>query len=321
MVLFRIHSVNRGDDYTLRYDAQLVIPHTHMRMHIIRHLTCLLVIALSVCAPAWADPALWVAHSPTATVYLFGTVHVLPKDATWHYPQLDKALAASSKLFVEEDDDDTLTMQALVLKYGIDLHHPLSATLDAAELAQLDAAAKGAGVPGGATSLDAMQPWLAALTITVAPIVKAGYNPKSGADKQLQRDFKAAGKPIGAFETAEQQIRIFADMPASVQHDLLRNALHDYAKGPALIKRTIADWQAGDITGLAELVNSDMRKHYPAVYRVLLVDRNENWARQIKPLLDDHATIFVAVGTGHLVGPDSVQAQLEKLGIKTERVH
>ena len=290
-------------------------------MRIFCRLTCFVVIAFCACAPAWADPALWVAKSSTATVYLFGTVHVLPKDAQWHYPVLDKALAASSKLMVEEDDDDTLAMQALVLKYGVDLAHPLSASLDAAERAQLDAAAKGAGVPGGAAALDPMRPWLAALTITVAPIVKAGYDPKSGADKQLQRGFKAAGKPIGAFETAEQQIRIFADLSPAAQEDLLRNALRDYAKGPVLIKRTIADWQAGDVAGLAQLVNSDMRKQYPGLYRVLLVDRNENWAHQIKALLDDHATIFVAVGTGHLVGPDRVQAQLLKLGIKTERVH
>lgn len=284
-------------------------------------LACLAALVLLVSSPALADPALWRVKSPAATVYLFGTVHVLPKDAHWHYPVLDKALAASSKLIVEEDDDDPLTMQALVLKYGVDLAHPLAGTLDANERAQLDAAAKDAGVPGGAAALDPMKPWLAALTITVAPIVKAGYDPKSGADKQLQRDFKAAGKPIGAFETAEQQIRIFADMAPAMQQDLLRNALNDYAKGPELIKRTIDDWQAGDVAGLAQLVDADMRKHYPGVYRVLLVDRNANWARQIQALLNGHATVFVAVGTGHLVGPDSVQAQLGKLGIKTERVH
>ncbi len=278
-------------------------------------------VTLFVCLPATADPALWVAKSPTATVYLFGTVHVLPKDVHWHYPALDKALTASGKLYVEEDDDNPLAMQMLVMKYGMDLKHPLSDKLDAADRKRLDAAARAAGITGGMTTLNAMKPWLAALTIAVVPIVKAGYDPKSGADKKLQRAFKAKGKPIGAFETAEQQIRFFADLSPKLQLDLLHNALDDYAKGPDEIKALIEAWQAGDVAAIAKNVNGGMRKHYPELYKVLLVDRNRDWAKQIAALLKGHGTIFVAVGAGHLAGPDSVQVQLHRLGIASERLH
>lgn len=286
-----------------------------------RQLFAALAIMLLACAPALADPALWTAKSPTATIYLFGTVHVLPDGAQWRYPALDKALAASGKLYVEEDDDDPVTMQLLVLQYGMDLQHPLSGKLDAAARARLDAAAKAAGVAGGSATLDAMRPWLAALTISVAPIVKAGYAPKSGADKQLERAFRAAGKPVGAFETAEQQIRLFADLSPALQLDLLRNALDDYAEGPAQIGKLIGYWQSGNVAAIAENVNGGMRRHYPELYQVLLVDRNRAWAKRIKALLEGRGTIFVAVGAGHLAGPDSVLVQLRKLGIATERVH
>jgi uncharacterized protein YbaP (TraB family) len=30
--------------------------------------------------------------------------------------------------------------------------------------------------------------------------------------------------------------------------------------------------------------------------------------------------VFVAVGAGHLAGPESVQAQLQRIGVKAERV-
>jgi len=286
------------------------------------HCTLIFALTLFACAPALADPALWVAKSPTATVYLFGTVHVLPKTAQWHYPALDKALAASEKLYVEEDDDgNPVAMQALVLKYGMDLQHPLSSKLDAASRARLDKAAVDAGVPGGATTLNAMRPWLAALTISVAPLLKAGYDPKSGADKQLQAQFKAKGKPVGAFETAEQQIRLFADLSPELQLDLLHNALDDYAKGPGEIAKLIKYWQAGDVKAIAANVTGGMRKHYRELYAVLLVKRNRNWAQQIDGLLKERGTFFVAVGTGHLTGPDRVQIQLQQLGIHTERVH
>jgi uncharacterized protein YbaP (TraB family) len=64
-----------------------------------------------------------------------------------------------------------------------------------------------------------------------------------------------------------------------------------------------------------------MRKHYLGLYQVLLTDRNRNWAKQIDGLLKHSGTVFVAVGAGHLAGPDSVQAQLRKLGVATQRVH
>ena len=292
-----------------------------VRMKTLQRFCIALAFALIASTPALADPALWVVKGATATVYLFGTVHILPKDAKWHYPALEKALADSGTLYMEEDDDDPVGMQMLVLQYGMDLQHPLSKQLDDADRARLDAAAKAIDLPGGAATLNAMKPWLAALTITVAPIVKAGYDPKSGADKQLQRAFKAAGKTIDAFETAEQQIQYFANLPSTLQLDLLRNVLDDYAKGPAQIKALIRAWQTGDVDAIATNVNGSMRKQYPDLYEVLLVDRNGHFAKRIETLLKGHGTIFVAIGAGHLAGPDSVQAQLAKLGIDTERVH
>lgn len=290
-------------------------------MKFLQHLFVAVAFTLFASVPALANPALWVVKSPTATVYLLGTVHVLPEGATWRYPELDKALAASAKLYVEENDDDPAAMQILVRQYGMDLQHPLTGKLDAADRARLDAAAKAAGVVGGATTLNTMQPWLAALTIAVAPIVKAGYDPKSGADKQLEREFRAAHKPVAAFETAEEQIKFLADLSPSLQLDLLHNALDDYAKGPTEIAKLLKAWRAGEVAAIAKNVNNGMREHYPELYKVLLVDRNRNWARQVDALLKQSGTIFVAVGAGHLAGPDSVQAQLRKLGIATERAH
>ena len=37
-------------------------------------------------AAAIARPALWVVKDTDTTIYLFGTVHLLPNDTAWHYP-------------------------------------------------------------------------------------------------------------------------------------------------------------------------------------------------------------------------------------------
>ena len=288
-------------------------------MKILQRLCLVVAIALPACTPALADPALWVAKGATATVYLFGTVHVLPQDTQWHYPQLDRALAASDVLYVELVDDDPATMQPLVMQYGIDFAHPLSAELDASDEQRMQTAAQTAGIP--AQALDAMRPWMAAVTLTVAPIVKAGFDPDSGADKKLRRQFAAAGKPVMGLETAEQQIRYFADLPQAVQISMLQSTLDDYAKADTEISALVKDWQQGNVDAIAALENSEMRKKYPVLYKTLLTERNQRWAQQIAQMLDNHQTIFIAVGAAHLAGPDDVQTQLQKLGIKIERVH
>jgi len=51
----------------------------------------------------------------------------------------------------------------------------------------------------------------------------------------------------------------------------------------------------------------------------MLVKRNEAWAKAIAERMKQPGTTFVAVGAGHLAGPDSLQKQLEKLGIEVQR--
>ena len=82
----------------------------------------------------------------------------------------------------------------------------------------------------------------------------------------------------------------------------------------------VAAWAAGDVKELEGQFISEMKGDYPELYDLLIVKRNVDWAGQLKIKLAGKGVSFVAVGSGHLVGPDSVQAQLAKLGIQAERV-
>jgi uncharacterized protein YbaP (TraB family) len=285
-----------------------------------RFVRILLCLALLLPAAAVAHPALWVVKDADTTIYLFGTVHLLPNDTAWRYPVLDKALADSGTLYIELTDDDQANMAALVLRYGLDATHPLANLLDPSEQRQLSTAADLAGVPGGMQTLGMMRPWLAALTLATAPLLKAGLDPQHGVDKQLKAQMLEAGKPVLGLETAEQQIRFLADMPEAMQLAFLRSTLRDVDKGPAELTELIAAWKAGDTDRIARIEDEDLRQLSPQLYQRLLVRRNQAWVARIGDLLRNHpGTIFIAVGAAHLAGPDSVQAQLRKLGIETER--
>lgn len=289
-----------------------------MKPSTIARLLCCL--ALLLPTAALARPGLWVLKDADTTIYLFGTVHLLPHDTDWRFPELERALADSRSLYVEITDDDQATMTALVLRYGMDFTHPLGDLLSPFERGRLERAARLAGVPGGMAALNVMRPWLAAITLTMAPLTQAGMDPAQGVDKQLRAAMEKAGKPVHGLETAEQQIRFLADMPQAMQLGLLRSTLRDTDRATADLKAIIDAWKRGDEAALARLENELLQREEPQLYQRLLVTRNRAWAGRIAELLRQPGTVFIAVGAAHLAGPDSVQAQLRQRGIGTQRL-
>ncbi len=277
------------------------------------------VLALGFAGSALAEPALWAIEDKDSTIYLFGTVHVLKPDTKWRSAKIDKALTDSGDLTLEiVGADDPATMQPLILKYGLDPANPLSSKISAEKYKHATEVAQAGGVPPQA--LNMMRPWLAAVSLSMIPVIKAGYDPKSGVEVILAKEVKAAGKTEKAFETPEQQIRFFADLPAKSEADFLSATLDDVDEGVAKIDKMVTAWAAGDLASLEAEFVSEMKGDYPELYELLITKRNEDWAQQLKAKLAGSGVSFVAVGSGHLVGPDSVQAQLAKLGIKAERV-
>jgi uncharacterized protein YbaP (TraB family) len=278
----------------------------------------LAVIALSflLVTTASAKPLLWSVKQGNTTIYLFGTVHLLPSDTDWMSSKLDDALHRSQRLSIELVDDDPVTMQLLVMKYGLDPSHPLSQKLPAADREKLKLAAVEAKLPRGEQSLEPMRPWLAALVLTVTPLVQAGMDPSQGVDKQLKARMTKDGKPVDGLETSDQQLRILAGMPEPMQLDMLRQTFHEIEEGPKKLRELVDAWKNGDTQVIARLESTELQQESPELYKQLIVDRNKAWAQTIAKRLRDPAggTSIIAVGAGHLAGPDSLQKQLEGLG-------
>jgi len=288
-------------------------------LKLFRRFAAALALNLLLATVAAAQPGLWVARNDHATVYLFGTVHLLPSETDWKSAALDKALDESQRLSIEIVDDDPASMQTLVMQHGVDLSAPLSSKLDEKDRGLLEKAAETAKLPGGMAALQPMRPWLAALTLTMAPLMQAGLDPSQGVDKQIKARMQQAGKPVDGLETAEKQIMMLADLPESMQLDFLRQSFKDVADGPTKLHELIDAWRNGDTTAIARIEDNDLRKESPLLYQRLIVERNQAWAKTIAERMQQPGVSFVAVGAGHLAGPDSLQEQLRKLGVTVTR--
>src|SRR5690349_17114731 len=152
---------------------------------------------LSNASAAFAAPSLWVIKSPSATVYLFGTIHLLRASQDWETQAIKDALADSQELWLEVPDlDDAASARKLVAQLGYDSAHPLSTVLPAKDLARLKMAAGRLGLPEGEATFEPMRPWLAALALTESQILHAGYQPNAGVEHILLDQWKPSHKDV-----------------------------------------------------------------------------------------------------------------------------
>lgn len=283
-----------------------------------RRFIAVLSLLLAWPALAQAEPAIWRIKGTNATIWLFGTVHVLKPGTEWQSPALKEALAKADALWLEIPDSNPDTMQPLIVRYGIDPAHPLSSKIAADDRTRLSALLSGMGQPAG--SLDPLRPWFAGLMLGMMPIVRAGYDPASGVEKALGGAMRTAGKPVMGLETAEQQIRYLADMKPETELAFFHDALIEVPEALTRLDALIKAWTAGDDAALETQLNGELRDHEPELYQRLIVERNHHFAAAIADLARGKGTVLVAVGAGHLVGAQSVRADLAEMGFVAERI-
>src|SRR5580698_10130289 len=75
----------------------------------------------AIAGAAAAEPAVWVVKSPTATIVLFGSVHLLPPELKSEPPKLVRALAAANEVWFEIpiDEADNLAAGQAALAAGL----------------------------------------------------------------------------------------------------------------------------------------------------------------------------------------------------------
>jgi uncharacterized protein YbaP (TraB family) len=282
-------------------------------------------IALAACATTACarefDPALYAVRDADSTLYLYGTVHVRPQGTDWGDQDVRDALAASDEVWTEMEisPQSDASAQQLAMQLGAaPPGQPLSSWLTEEENARLDALTQRLGLQR--ELLENMQPWVAGLTLSLVPIMQAGYSPTSGVDRAIDAYGDANGKTMRWFETTEEQIGFFAHLDPETQRQILREAIDEAEQGPALIGELTAAWERGDLEELERVVVDDTREQYPDVYQSLFVARNNAWIDVLVRELEGSGTDFVAVGAGHLLGQDGLVAQLRARGYAVERV-
>lgn len=267
---------------------------------------------------AAAGPGLWQVADDDTTIYLFGTVHALPQDVEWYRGPIESALATSQELVTEIPSgaaQDPGLQQMVMTRAVLPADESLRDMLSDDDRQTYEIALGKLGMPPA--SFDRFEPWFAAMTLSVLPLVKAGYSAASGVEMKLE-ELAPADATRGALETLEWQVELFDTLPTDSQTAFLMVSTQNIDEVVPMMDRMVGEWLDGDADGLAALVNEGLTD--PVLADALLYDRNERWAEWVANRLDQPGTVFVAVGAGHLAGKQSVQDFLEGRGLAVTRV-
>jgi uncharacterized protein len=273
--------------------------------------------ATKVAAPA--KPAMWKIADADTTIYLFGTIHVLPANYKWRTKAFDAAAAKADTLVLEVADlgDNTKTAEVFTRLAMSPNLPPVLDRVPADKRPGLKALIDKVGFPSSA--LARFESWAVAITLAGGMLKDLNLSPDNGVERKLTEEFTAAKKPIIGLETTELQLGIFDKLPQSAQ-DMFLAGLADEVEDPkAEFDAMLSAWTKGDDKAIATTFDDELRQS-PELTDALLRNRNASWTAWLTKRLDTPGTVMVAVGAGHLAGVDSVQSMLAKQGVKVTRV-
>ncbi len=283
------------------------------------HLTALATATLLTVSSAAAAPAMWKVSDGDSSIWLFGSVHLLPPDIDWRTAHLDKVMSKVDRVYFETDISVEAQMRIMPLSFELGFMRDgrlLSDVIGPQLTDRLREAAQVYNMP--MPMLLTMQPWMAATSLSVGVLAETGYDPALGVEQVLEATLTPERK--GFLETPEEQIGFLASGDEDEQIAMLEATLDTLDVMVADIDAMMAVWLDGNPEALGEIFVDQMGGYESDMVDRLIDQRNHNWVGQIEGMLERNESALLVVGAAHLVEDVSVVRLLEARGYHTERV-
>lgn len=268
----------------------------------------------TLAASASADTSMWQVQKGDNVLYLGGTIHVLSED--------DYPLPAEFNRAYEQAEVVVLETDAAGLSSPVAQRQMMSVMtyLDGSTLRdhvsrstwrKLEQHAVSRGIPLGA--LQQFKAGMVAITLTVLELQHLGIA-SAGVDQHFANRAAQDGKPIDELETVSQQINFLSKLGEADPDLAIRYTLRDLKRLPSIFRTMKRQWRSGDVNGLQQSTLAPLRAEFPAIYDMLLVQRNRDWIPKLELMLDTSEVEMVLVGALHLVGEEGLLLELAEKG-------
>ena len=240
--------------------------------------------------------------------YIFGTMHLIPKDQ-FLFPESLQDKVKSSDLLVMEIgglSEQMKGMQLMMLEEGNLFDHFTEEQADSI----YDYSEEHLGYTEEQlnTMFGKMKPFVLIQLMTKNAF---GESPASY-EMSLEKIAKEKEIEIEGLETVEEQMALFDSIPMKDQVKMVMSSLRNADSSAVETQKLIDAYLQQDIDSLHRYMNQS-DSEISGFEDEFLNNRNENWIPLIKQYIKKNKT-FIAVGAGHLGGEKGVIELLKKEG-------
>lgn len=277
-------------------------------------------ITLSVLQTITAQSSVWKVESENYHLYIGGTIHVL-RDIDYPLPiEFEKAFKYADKLVFETDIDgmsNPETMKEMIKKFSYSDGRTLKSDLSEKAYNELVKEAEKQNIP--IKKMGNFKPSMVLLALMLQGLKEIGVK-EDGVDKYYNEQSKLLeNKQTGFLESIDFQINLITSIGEGKASEYVLSSLKDYKNMKVEFLKIIASWRKGEIKYFKKQLK-DMKRDYPALYKSMFLDRNNNWIPKIDNFLKDKKKEFVLVGNLHLHGENGILNLLENKGYKISQV-
>ena len=287
------------------------------------HAVCVLLLLTvpAAMAQSKATPALWRVQHGTSTVYLFGSLHVLPRDFSWRTPEIETAMAAADQFYFEVPVDEAALKdeKEFILQNGILTHRQtLRSLLSPSEFQTYSGILRRAGLKP--LYFERYRPWLASVMVGLAYLHSGDLTTLRGADDDVMAYAREHGRPLLYLENIQEQMKLLTTGDDGSQLKALKNLIVSLPRSRDQEKELQQSWANGDAKTMSALLDGYFSGHAEA-QDFLINNRNRKWMPAIEEALARaNNTMMMTVGVAHIGGRKGLVALLCAQGYKVERV-
>ena len=240
--------------------------------------------------------------------HILGSVHVTNLDPFRLPRHVLEVFNTSSHLVLEADLSEPPDSAPLLLPPGTTLRDcvtPLTYAKAHSHWLRL-------GLPGH--NLPRFKPGAAALILHLNEAAKSGYVMERGIDRLLWNRAVHDAKHRGALETVEAQTTALTSAPIAEQTSMLEYFVNGDL-GVAELSTMVRAWTQGN-TIRFDAALTERRRRWPAMFDILINQRNRNWVPAIVRMAADRKSRLIVVGAMHTVGPTGLPRLLSTHGLR-----
>ncbi len=261
---------------------------------------------------------LWQFSKNGRTSYLYGTLHVGKLEWAFPGPVIVDALGKSDTIALELDLTDSPTSQSLT-----DFSHRDAGSVPDEFKPRLKKLMAATCMPEAL--LESLNPVILFSTLELFLARFDGLEAGYGVESVLTGYALGAKKPVIALETAESQIAALLGPSGTISSDEIEVTLQMYESQAVrkVLQRLAGDWAQNNLDDLRNYVdwcdcmNTDEKR---AEMKRLVDDRNIDMVNSVDKLHVQGKTLFVAVGTLHMIGDNGLPALLQSKGYEVKPI-